>query len=137
MALVAYKVVHETDPREAILRDLGSLDGFDIAAQGVLIATYERPADIKTEGNILLPHQAVKEDEFQSRVGLVVKLGRRAYVDDEHIQWHGFRCDPGDWVVYRLSEGIKMQIPGPGGVKCRLMADAYLKMKIPHPDAVF
>jgi hypothetical protein len=64
-------------------------------------------------------------------------LGRRAFVDDEHIQWYGFRCDVGDWVVYRLSEGIKMQIPGPGGVKCRLMSDAYLKMKIPHPDAVF
>jgi hypothetical protein len=119
------------------MRDLGSLDGFDIAAQGVLIATYERSDDIKTEGNIILPHAHLKEDEFQSRVGLVVKLGRRAFVDDEHIQWHGFRCDVGDWVVYRLSEGIKMQIPGPGGVKCRLMSDAYLKLKVSHPDAVF
>ena len=135
--VVAYKVVHQTDPRTAILDALGSLDDFDIAAQGVLVATYERPERIKTKGGIELPHQHLKEDEFQSRVGLVVKLGRRAFIDDEHIQWHGFRCDVGDWVTYVLSEGMKMQIPGPGGVKCRLLSDARIKMKIPDPDAVF
>jgi co-chaperonin GroES (HSP10) len=132
-----YKVVHADDPAKAIMRNLGSLEGFDIAAQGVLVATYERPEGIKTKGGIELPHQHLKEDEFQSRVGLVVKLGRRAFIDDEHIQWHGFRCDVGDWVTYVLSEGMKMQIPGPGGVKCRLLSDARIKMKIPDPDAVF
>jgi hypothetical protein len=128
------KLVHKDDPREAILRELGSLDGFDIAAQGVLVATYIRPDDIRTEGNILLPHAVVKDDEFQSKTGLVVKLGRRAFVDDEHVQWYGYRCDPGDWVTFRASDGMKMLI---NGTHCRLMADVYLKMKVPHADAVF
>lgn len=137
MAL-AYKLMHTEEPAKRIWRELGTaLDGFDISNQGVLVATYERPADIKTEGGVLMPHQVVKDDRFQSKSGLVVMLGRRAFVDDEHIQWHGFRCDIGDWVMFKASEGIKMEIPGPGGVHCRLISDVYLKMKIPHADAVF
>jgi hypothetical protein len=136
--MLAYKLVHAEAPALAIWRELGqSIEAFDIAAQGVLIATYKRPDDIKTSGNVLLPHQVVKDDEFQSKVGLVVKLGRRAFEDDEHVQWHGFRCAIGDWVVFRASDGMKMEIPGPGGVHCRLMADVYCKMKVPHADAVF
>lgn len=134
MAL-ARRLVHKEDPGDAIRRELGDvLDDFDIAAQGVLVATYKRPDDIQTTGKILLPHEAVKDDEFQSKVGLVVKLGRRAFMDDEHIQWHGFRCGLGAWVMFRSSDGIRMEV---SGVHCRLISDTYLKMKIPHPDAVF
>jgi hypothetical protein len=136
MALV--RLVHAEDPRETIMRALGhSIDDFDIAAQGVLVATYKRPDEIKTEGNIIVPTEVVKDDEYQSKVGLVVKLGRTAFVDDEHVQWHGYRCDVGAWVVFRASDGMKMAIGGPGGVHCRLISDVHLKMKVPHADAVF
>ena len=133
MALIQ-KLVHKEDPREVILRQLGSLDGFDIAAQGVLVATYLRPDDIKTEGGVLIPHAVVKDDPFQSKSGLVVKLGRRAFEDDEHIKWHGYRCDPGDWVAFRASDGMTVTI---NGTHCRLIADVHLKIKIPHADSVF
>lgn len=137
MALL-YTLVHSEPPAKAIWRELGDgLEGFDIAAQGVLVATYKRPDDIKTTGNVLLPHQVVKDDEFQSKVGLVVKLGRTAFIDDDKVQFNGFKADVGDWVVFKASEGLKMEIPGPGGVHCRLLADVYLKMKVPHPDAIF
>ena len=129
------KLAHKEDPATVIWRELGdALDGFDIAAQGVLIAMYERPDDVKTEGGILLPHQHVKEDEFQGKTAMVVKLGRRAFVDDEHIKWSGYRCDPGDWVALRASDGLRFQIRG---LHVRLISDVYLKMKIPHADAVF
>ena len=131
------KLIHTEAPSLKIWRELGSLDGFDIAAQGVLVATYKRPDDIKTEGNVILAHAVVKDDEFQSKTGLVVKLGRRAFIDDEHVQWHGYRCDVGDWVMFKASEGLKMEIPGSGGVHCRLISDVHLKMKVPHADAVF
>ena len=137
MAL-AYKLVHAEAPAKAIWRDLGKgLEGFDIAAQGVLVATYKRTAGVMTQGGIEIPQEVVKDDEFQSKTGLVVMLGRRAFVDDEHVKWHGFRCDPGDWIIFRASDGLKMQIGGPGGVHCRLMADVYCKVKVPHADAVF
>jgi hypothetical protein len=137
MALT-YKLVHAEAPALAIWRELGNvLDDFDIAAQGVLVATYKRPAGIKTAGGVEVPQEVVKDDEFQSKTGLVVKLGRRAFTDDEHIQWNGYRCDVGDWVVFRGSDGMKMAIGGPGGVHVRLISDVHLKMKVPHADAVF
>jgi co-chaperonin GroES (HSP10) len=129
------KLVHKEDPAAAIWRQLGdALDGFDIAAQGVLIATYLRPDDIQTEGGILIPHAAVKDDTYQSKVGLVIKLGRRAFVDDEHVAWNGYRCDIGDWAVFRASDGMKFEIRE---VHCRLISDVMLKMKIPTADAVY
>ena len=129
------KLAHKEDPADVIWRELGNaLDDFDIAAQGVLIAMYERPVDVQTQGGILLPHQHVKEDEYQSKVALVLKLGRRAFVDGDHVEWNGYRCDPGDWVALRASDGMKMTICG---VHCRVISDVYLKVKIPHPDAVF
>jgi co-chaperonin GroES (HSP10) len=135
MALAA--LVHLEDPAAAIWRELRdhkvNLDDFDIAAQGVLIAVYTRPDDVQTAGGILLPHAVVKEDEYQSKEGLVIKLGRRAFVDDEHVTWHDFRCDVGSWVVFRASDGMKLMI---GGLPCRLMSDVYLKMKVQHADAV-
>ena len=66
----------------------------------------------------------------------MLKLGRRAFVDDEHVKWNGYRCDPGDWVALRASDGMKMD-RGSCGVHCRLISDVYLKVKIPHADAVF
>jgi co-chaperonin GroES (HSP10) len=129
------KLVHKEDPAAAIWRELGdALDGFDIAAQSVLLGTYLRPDDVQTEGGILIPHAAVKDDAYQSKVGLVLKLGRRAFVDDEHVAWNGYRCDVGDWVVFRASDGMKLQIRE---VHCRLISDVYLKMKVPTADAVY
>lgn len=131
-------LVHKEDPAAVIWREIGDgLKGFDIAAQGVLVATYKRADDAMTSGGVLLAHQVVKDDEFQSKVGLVVKLGRRAFEDDEHVKWYGYRCDVGDWVMFKASEGLKMAIGGSGGAHCRLLSDVFLKMKVPHADAVF
>lgn len=136
--MALHKLVHAEAPAKKIWRELGNgLDGFDIAAQGVLVATYKRPDDVKTEGNIIMPYEALKDDEFQSKTGLVVMLGRRAFKDDEHIKWYGYSCEIGDWVIFRASDGLRMSIGGPGGVHCRLMSDVYLKIKVPHADAVF
>lgn len=137
MAL-SFKLVHAEAPAKKIWRELGnSLDEFDIAAQGVLIATYKRDAGVMTQGGIEIPQEVVKDDEFQSKTGLVVRLGRTAFKDDDKVQFNGFRCDVGDWVIFRASDGMKMLIGGPGGVHCRLIADVYLKVKVPHADAVF
>jgi co-chaperonin GroES (HSP10) len=136
--MALHKLVHAEAPAKVIWRELGNgLDGFDIAAQGVLVATYKRPDDVKTQGNVIIPNAVVKDDEFQSKTGLVVMLGRRAFEDDEHIKWWGYRCDVGDWVIFRASDGLKMAIGGPGGVHCRLMSDVFCKIKVPHADAVF
>ena len=143
MPLNLMKIVHLEDPRGAIWRkvDQALTDGlasFEIQLQGVLIATYIRPTEAKIEGSsLLVPHEVVKDDPYQSKVGMVLKRGPTAFVDDGNCQFHGFNCEPGDWVLFRASEGLKFSLGGSGGIDCRLLADVYVKMKFPHPDMVF
>lgn len=129
------KPLHETDPRDVIWEEVGSLDGIEPLFQNVLVATYIRAG--KTVGGILLVDKVVDEDRYQGKVGMVLKLGPRAFVDDldNRVFFHGFRVEPGDWVVFRPSEGLKMQV---GKRDCRLVADVHIaKMRVSHPDAVY
>ena len=50
------------------------------------------------------------------------------------MKWDGYRLQPGDWVALRSSDGMKLNIKG---LHCRLISDVYLKLKVPHADAVF
>jgi co-chaperonin GroES (HSP10) len=104
--------------------------------QNVLIATYLRP-EAMTEGGIAVPHEVIKDDNFQSKVGLVLKVGHTAFHDDEKVKFGGFSAKPGDWVVFRASDGLRMAIGGPGGHEARLIPDVHIKMVLDHPDAIF
>ena len=65
---------HDVDPRDAILKNLGDiLDGYEILVNEVLVATYRRPE--KTASGFFLPRKTLEEDLFQSKCGLVVKVG--------------------------------------------------------------
>jgi co-chaperonin GroES (HSP10) len=133
MPLARMSIVHDEDPRKVIWREVGDLGGIEPLYQGVLVAIYVRPAT-RTPGGIEIPETVVDEDRFQAKAGMVLKVGRRAFVDDGPLQFHGFRVEPGDWVVYRPSDGLKMQI---GSRECRLIPDVHLKMTITHPDLVY
>lgn len=134
MALLAHiRPVHDRPPEEVILDEVGPLDGIEVLNQQVLVAIYVRPAT-RTEGGVHLAETIVDEDRYQSRVGMVLKVGPRAFVDDERVKFYGFAAKPGDWVVYRPSDGIKAQI---AKRECRVIPDVHLKMRIAHPDLVF
>ena len=134
MALLAsMKLVHDEPPRQAIWREVGPLDKIHPVNQYVLIALYIRPST-RTLGGIEIPETAVDEDRYQGRVGLVLKVGPRAFVDDGPAKFYGFSCIPGDWVVYRPSDGMRMQI---GKRDCRLIPDVAIKMVLDEPDEVY
>ena len=139
MALNLAKLVHEKDPAQVIWETVGDLSKFKLAVQSCLVGTYMRPADIKTKGGIFVPNEVSKDDEYQSKVGMIILKGKRAFVDDpeNNIFWDGYAPPVGAWVVFRASDGLKCQIPGPGGLHCRVISDVYLRMQIPHPDMVF
>lgn len=135
MALLApMRIVHERDPKQAIMNDVGPLDDIEVLHQYVLLGKYVRPAGLKTLGGIELPEEVVKDDRYQTKVGLVLKLGARAFYDDETVKFHGFQPDIGDWVAFRPSDGMSMQI---GKHECRLVPDVHIKLRLKHPDAVF
>jgi hypothetical protein len=126
--------LHVEDPRDVIWNSCGDdLEKVDPFNQQVLIATYIRPAT-RTAGGLEIAEEALDEDRYQGKVGMVLKKGPRAFVDDGPVKFYGQDVEPGDWVVYRSSDGLKGMI---GSREVRFIADVYIRGKIDHPDAWF
>ena len=123
---------HVVDPATEILKRLGNLEAYRVMFGRLLIATYIRPE--KTKSGIFLGDKTRDEDEWQGKAGLVVKKGALAYLDTEDVKFHGEKVDVGDWVAVRPSDGIAISI---NGVKCRLVQDAHVLMKVPSPDTAW
>lgn len=134
----ALLAIHDADPKKEIMKKLGKqLASVTLYGNNILVATYMRPKMAKFGTlELQLADATRKEDEYQGKVGLVLKLGPRAYVDDELFQFHGQKVDVGDWVVYRPSDGWQLTMVE-GGVLCRMLVESSIKMRIPSPDAVW
>jgi co-chaperonin GroES (HSP10) len=129
---MALKMQHAVDPREDLWKQIGNLDDIKIYNNWVLLAVYKRPE--KTVGGILITDHTRKEDEYQGKVGLVVKKGPVAFVDDERTSFAGQNVDLGDWVVFRTSDGWALEVHG---VLCRMVQDTQIRLTVPNPDDVF
>jgi co-chaperonin GroES (HSP10) len=128
------RTIHVEDPRDVIWGSVGKeLELVEPMNQQVLVALYIRPATRTASGLEIAP-EAVDEDRYQGKIGMVLKKGPRAFVDDGPVKFHGQDVEPGDWVVYRASDGLKGMI---GDREIRFIPDVYIKAKIDHPDAVF
>jgi co-chaperonin GroES (HSP10) len=123
---------HEEDPRERMLRDIGPLDGVEIFNNLVLVALYERPET--TKGGIILPETAKAEDEYQGKVGLVVKLGPTAFKDPENKWFVDQDVKIGDWLVFHASDGRRIDL---NNTKFRYLQDTAIKFRVDHPDRVW
>lgn len=130
------RTVHVEDPRDVIWGAVGAdIEKVEPFNQQVLVAIYIRPAT-RTAGGLEIAEEAIDEDRYQGKVGMVLKKGPRAFVDDPKLGviFHGQNVEPGDWVVYRASDGLKGMI---GDREVRFIPDVYIKCRIDHPDAVF
>lgn len=136
MSVTAMQAVHDGDPRDAILSEIGSVDGYELFHNKILVAVYQRPEKITTASgfSLMLPDSVRKEDQFQGKVGLVLKIGPGAFVDDATNHFHGAKVKVGDWVVFRPSDTWAAKIKG---VLCRHVEDAHIVARIPSPDYVY
>jgi co-chaperonin GroES (HSP10) len=126
-------MMHEKDPKKAILNELGtSVKDMELMNTQVLVAVYIRPE--KTKGGVIVPDRARDEDRFQSKVGLILKAGPSAFVDETGKWFGGTTFKEGDWVVFRPSDGWSVTI---NGISCRMLEDTSIKARISHPDAVW
>lgn len=123
------EIAQSDNPKLALIKALGNLSQEQVLGDLVLIAIYIRPE--KTSGGIIRPVDNIKEDEFQGKVGLIVKAGPLAteYEDDTPPL-----CQVGDWVVYSIKDGWSVTV---NDVACRLIPYSRLRMKISQPDLVF
>jgi hypothetical protein len=116
---------HEVDPRQKLLAEVGDVSEFEICNNDLLVAIYRRPE--KTVGGIVLPRSNLNEDLFQSKAGLVLRMGPAC-------EFFGAKIQVGDWIVTRPSDTFALEV---NFVPCRLVIDKYVKAKIPNPEMVW
>jgi len=135
------------DPRGAMLRIIGDYSNFEVAPQKLLVMTYVRRSirkitrDDGTTVDFQIGGDKTRaEDRFQGKVGLVLKIGPLAFVDDDVHKFGGFHAEVGDWVVFRPSDGLEffhVADNGRDGVPCRLLSDTHVFGFTDDPEKVF
>jgi co-chaperonin GroES (HSP10) len=134
----ALQAVHDTDPAKELMKKVKkTLPQVDLFGNSILVAIYVRPetAQYKTL-TLQLSDKTRDEDKHQGKVGLVVKMGPQAYVDDELTQFHGQNVKVGDWVVFRTGDGWPITLTE-NQTLCRVLTESGIRMKIDSPDAVW
>lgn len=126
------KMSHAVDPREAIWDEIGDLDSFELFNNQVLMATYKRPE--KTKSGIILTDNNRAEDTFQSKVGLLLKIGPSAFEENAEGWFKDETFKLGDWLVHRPSDGWSINVHG---VDCRILVDTQIKGRVSDPDEVW
>jgi hypothetical protein len=145
MPAAARRSVEQIDQKkQEILDRLGDISGLEIAQNEVLIATYMRP---KKVGSFYMPDDNLKEDQYQGKTGLVVKIGeacRFKRTDPATGVTYGLDIQLHDWVVVRTSDTWPLEVnPDRDNfnpinfVKCRLVYDDQIRMKIPHAGMIW
>lgn len=136
----AVAMLHEEDPREVILKQVGDLEGVHIYGGDMLVATYKRPE--KTKSGIILTDKHREEDKHQGKVGLVVKMGPTCYIDADGNKFRDINV--GDWVVFHPSDGwrvtlntLKHAISSEDTVDCRVIGEQFIRMSVDHPDLIY
>ena len=135
---MAYQMKHAVDPRQEILNTIGDLSGFEIFHNQVLIAIYIRPET--TKGGIIITNKIRDEDKWQGKVGLVLKKGPSAFIDESNQWFKGVNVEVNDWVITRASDGWSLTFNNRDtgeDVLCRLVGDTVIRGRIPHPDAIY
>lgn len=125
---------YKSNPHKAIIEfSKDFLDNIVLAPSKVLVATYIRP-EIKTSGGIITVGDWNNEDKFQGVAALVLKLGSRAFKDDDSISFAGFSAKQYDWVMFRPSVGVAREF---NGLHCRIVEDKMIDGVISDPTLVW
>ena len=85
-----------------------------------------------TSGGIALSKQTIDEDQIQTVVGYVLKMGPLAYADKEKFP-SGALCKEKDWIVFPRYAGSRFKIEG-GEV--RVLNDDEVIATIQNPDDI-
>lgn len=119
------------DSDKAIIMDQlgGILEEVDVFKALVLVAIFQRDK-IGKNSRILTANITKKEDVYQGRVGLVLKTGPAAFVDNKDVQFFGKTVKSGDWAYYVPANGTRMMV---NGVECRLIEDVHIDGKVDDP----
>lgn len=129
----ALSLIHDEDPGHKILREAGDLDEIEVFNNQVLIGVYQRAEGSKTKSGIIISHKTTDEDQFQSKMGIILKIGPKAFKDDKGFWFQDVTFSVGDWVSFRANDGLAMKLVSFEPKReqlCRLMVDTSILMRI-------
>jgi len=135
---MAYIMQHAVDPREEILKQIGDLSDFEVFHNKVLLAIYIRPET--TKGGIIITNKIRDEDKWQGKVGLIIKMGPDAFIDEKGKWFKGMNMKLHDWTVSRPSDGWSLTLNNREtgeDILCRLIDDNNILARPPHPDTIY
>jgi hypothetical protein len=146
MSVAVKNIPNEQDPKQALLAKIGDLSRFEIGKNEVLLAIYRRSNTLPS--GLAVPDQYTKEDIYQGKVGLVVKIGAECVFT--HIDpltgaiFGGVEAQLHDWVVVRPSDTWALDINSdPHAVSradfypCRLVKPHLIRARIQNPNMVW
>lgn len=124
----------EQDVKNFLFENLGPLDDIDLFFNDVLVAKYIRE---EIGAGLIAAPETQREDSWQGVVGLVLKLGPRAFENDERNNFYGVKPEVGDWVLYRNSDGWDKDIAYLSSrttfAKCRIIQDVHIRGRVKYP----
>jgi co-chaperonin GroES (HSP10) len=126
------KMKHDIDPKKFILDEIGDIKSFELFNNSILVATYIRPT--KTASGIILTDNTVNEDRYQSKVGLLLKMGPSAFQPNEEGWFNNEKFNLNDWLVFRPSDGWPINVHG---MECRILLDTQVRGRVESPDEVW
>lgn len=125
-----------TDPRAEILRQAEDFARrIEVFHNQVLIGLYLGPE--KSKGGIIYSDIRKTENEYQGKVGVVLKIGPLAFKDDDRNKFEGQNIEVGDWVAIRPNDGWPCRLGGIKGIACRMVEDVHVKMRLAGPDDLY
>jgi hypothetical protein len=89
---------------------------------------------------VLMSEQTRREDGFQGKVGLVLRVGPLAFQDDDRHDWCGLSAKVGDWAVYSYSSGTDWDYSPSGPferIPCKTLTENDIDFIVPRPDFAY
>lgn len=121
---------------EEVLQSIGdALEHVHPRNNEVLVGIYIKPE--KTASGLYLTDKTRDEDRWQGKAAFVLKKGPTAFVDapENGLYFHDQNVQPGDVVIYRVSDGFPLDI---NGVACRLMEDVSIRAHLTtNPSIIY
>lgn len=100
----------------------------------VLLAVYISPEALGTTGKLVKTPESIAEDIWQSKVGLVIRKGPAAFVDDANTCFYGDKLEEGMWVSAAVNNCTQEEI---NGMPCRIVEDRFIKAEYLDPRAIW
>jgi len=130
----------ELQKAELIRATANSVKNAKVIRNRILVATYVQRTI--TKGGIHLADKTMDESRYQGKVGLILKMGPKAFHFPEHdaqiavgdLSFMLGYPGVGDWVMYRAADTWEV---GLGGASCRFVYDEAVWADIEEPEAVW